>query len=86
MASIVDPRDVSKAPGVPQPAILNASNHKPGAGGTFDYTPALRDWQALPPGAVTEAIVWQIRTGNAHHTGAPIALRVKAGVSGSMPK
>src|SRR5207249_4197602 len=78
--SIVDARDLVRVPDLPAPAILNASNGKPGAGATFDYTPALRDWTALPPGTVTEAVVWQMRTGNAHHTAAPITLRVRAGI------
>ena len=40
--------------------ILNADNDATGAGARFDYTPALRDLQALEPGAVTGARVWRI--------------------------
>jgi hypothetical protein len=79
VASFGSAGDAVKFPDLPVAAILNAQNRKSGAGATFDYTPALRDWNALPPGAMSEAIIWQVRAGTAHHTGVPITIRVKAG-------
>jgi hypothetical protein len=41
--------------------LLNASNGKTGDGASFDYTTALGDLPVLPPGAVTNPVVWRIR-------------------------
>ena len=43
------------------PKLLNASNQKEGDGAVFDYTPALRDLEALEPGAISGAIVWRMK-------------------------
>lgn len=43
------------------PQILNAANGKTGDGAIFDYANALRDLPHLPPGAVTEAIIWRVK-------------------------
>lgn len=50
------------------PTILNAPNGKPGAGAVFDYSDALGDLCALPPGASTRAVTWRFRV----KEGAPI--------------
>ena len=42
--------------------ILNAENGKSGIGALFDYSSALRDLAFLPPGAITEGVVWRFRT------------------------
>jgi len=42
-------------------AILNTTNHKPGAGAVFDYSQALGTLDTLEPGARSEAIVWRVR-------------------------
>jgi hypothetical protein len=43
------------------PTILNAPNGKPGAGAVFDYSEALGDLCAVPPGASTRAVTWRFR-------------------------
>ncbi|HZQ93263.1 MAG TPA: sialidase family protein [Terriglobales bacterium] len=45
----------------PDGSILNAPNGKTGAGAAFAYAAALRDWEALPAGGVSESIVWRIK-------------------------
>jgi hypothetical protein len=40
---------------------VNASNGKTGDGATFDYTPALGDFDALEPGAQTAPVVWRMK-------------------------
>jgi hypothetical protein len=41
--------------------ILNASNHKPGAGANFDYSHALGTLGVLEPGGRSESVVWRVR-------------------------
>jgi hypothetical protein len=54
--------DASASGSKDEPAsFLNASNGKAGDGASFDYTTALGDLPMLPPGAVTNAVVWRIR-------------------------
>jgi len=43
------------------PEILNASNGQKGVGAVFDYAAALRDFEALDPGEITEAVEWQLK-------------------------
>jgi hypothetical protein len=43
------------------PKLLNASNQKEGDGAVFDYMPALRDLEALEPGAISGAIIWRMK-------------------------
>ena len=43
------------------PTILNAANHKEGAGATFDYSPALGTEQVLEPGAFSGQVVWHLK-------------------------
>jgi hypothetical protein len=40
-----------------RPIILNAPNGKPGAGAVFDFSDALGDFDALPPGARTSPVI-----------------------------
>src|SRR5262249_16943426 len=42
--------------------LLNAANGKSDSTTTMDYSRALGDFGALPPGAVSEAIVWRFAT------------------------
>jgi hypothetical protein len=46
------------------PEILNSSNGLRGAGAVFDYAASLRDFEALDPGAVTEAVAWKFKFAN----------------------
>jgi len=46
------------------PEILNSSNGRKGAGAVFDYAASLRDFEALDPGGVTEAVVWKLKFPN----------------------
>jgi hypothetical protein len=62
--------------------VLNATNGARGGGATIDYAKALRDLDALMPGAVTEAIVWRVKPASMRHTD----LMIQVEVSGSMPK
>ena len=45
----------------PEGAIGNAENGKTGVGATFDYSRALGDFESLPPGAISEGVVWRFR-------------------------
>jgi hypothetical protein len=54
----LDTEDADKANA---PQILNATNGSRGAGATFDYSRALGDFEALPPGGVTSAVVWRLK-------------------------
>jgi hypothetical protein len=45
----------------PEVVILNATNRKAGIGATVDYGRALGDFLSLPPGAITEGIVWRLK-------------------------
>ncbi|HLA11364.1 MAG TPA: sialidase family protein [Pyrinomonadaceae bacterium] len=42
--------------------ILNSTNGKTGLGAIYDYTPALGDFEFLPPGGISEGLVWQFST------------------------
>lgn len=42
-------------------ALLNASNGLGGIGAVFDYGRTLRDLEFLPPGGISEAIVWRFK-------------------------
>src|SRR5262245_47662986 len=44
--------------------LLNSSNGLTGKGARIDYTSALRDLPAFPPGAVSEAITWRVKVSN----------------------
>ncbi|MEW5901160.1 MAG: sialidase family protein, partial [Acidobacteriota bacterium] len=46
------------------PEILNSSNGEKGPGAIFDYAAALRDFEALDPGAATEAVEWKLKFSN----------------------
>jgi hypothetical protein len=46
------------------PEILNSANGLRGAGAVFDYAAALRDFEMLDPGAVTEAVAWKLKFAN----------------------
>jgi hypothetical protein len=63
--------------------ILNSSNGKGGVGATMDYSGALRDLLVLPPGGVTEALVWRVKPGRKRATtvslDAAVRGRVKRG-------
>ena len=61
--------------------VLNAANGNRSAGATFDYTPALRDFDALAPGAVTEAIVWRVKPASMRHTDLMIQVEVTGAVT-----
>jgi hypothetical protein len=41
------------------PTIENAANNKTGAGALFDYSKTLGDLCDLPPGGITEAVIWR---------------------------
>jgi hypothetical protein len=56
--------------------ILNAPNGKSGEGAVFDYTAAMRDFEELAPGAVTEAIPWKFRIAGPMQTGLHLDLDV----------
>jgi hypothetical protein len=43
------------------PQILNATNGLNGVGAVFDYSSALRDFNALEPGALTEPVIWKFK-------------------------
>jgi hypothetical protein len=60
----------------PSAEILNAGNSKPGAGATFDYSHALGSFGVLPPGGVTEAVLWRFRISDITNL-APMTLNVK---------
>jgi hypothetical protein len=60
--------------------LLNAANGKTGKGATMDYGRALRDMVGLPPGAVTEAVVWRFKPGNKRDTGVSFSAEVTSGV------
>jgi hypothetical protein len=60
--------------------VLNAGNGNRSAGATFDYTPALRDLDALAPGAVTEAIIWRVKPASMRHTDLMIHVEVRGAV------
>lgn len=44
------------------PQILNASNGKTDVGAVFDYSSALRDFESLEPGALSEAVEWKLKS------------------------
>lgn len=46
---------------LPPPQVLNADNGEHSSGATFDYSKALGTYGLLPPGGVSEPIVWRIR-------------------------
>ena len=56
--------------------ILNAPNGKKGEGAVFDYTAAMRDFEELKPGAVTEAIPWKFRIAGPMQTALHLDLEV----------
>jgi len=43
------------------PEIINAANDLKGPGAVFDYSGALRDFESLEPGAITEAVGWKLK-------------------------
>lgn len=43
------------------PQILNATNGRKGVGAVFDYSSALRDFDSLEPGALTEPVTWKFK-------------------------
>jgi hypothetical protein len=51
---------------LPENAIQNATNGKPGVGAVFDFTPALRDVGYLDPDGVTEAVDVRLLIGDRH--------------------
>jgi hypothetical protein len=60
----------------PGATILNAGNGESGAGATFDYSNRLGSYHALPPGGVSEPILWRFRVSDVENL-APIALHVR---------
>ena len=68
----------------PKAQILNAANGKRGSGATFDYSRALGSYGALPPGAVTNAVVWRFHLSDITDL-APIAIQARITAEGSMP-
>jgi hypothetical protein len=56
--------------------VLNASNGARSAGAVVDYSPALRDFGALAPGAVSAAVVWRIKPASMRHTDLMISVEV----------
>jgi len=61
--------------------ILNAGNGKEGVGAVFDYSSALGDWQALRPGAFTEAVEWRFKYSGLGST-PTIGIEVKGSLAG----
>jgi hypothetical protein len=60
----------------PAASILNAGNSESGAGAAFDYSHTLGSYDALPPGGVSEPIVWRFRVSDVEDL-APISLHVR---------
>ncbi|MGH7736388.1 MAG: sialidase family protein [Candidatus Tyrphobacter sp.] len=60
----------------PGTRILNATNGNPGPGARFDYSDALGSYGALPPGGVSEPVVWRFRVSDVDDL-APISLHVR---------
>lgn len=46
------------------PSVLNASNGKSGAGAIMDYSKSLGDFAVLPPGGLSDAVVWRLKVGD----------------------
>jgi hypothetical protein len=67
------------------PEVLNATNHKPGAGAEMDYTAALGGAGALTPDGVTDAVVWRLKISDPEKV-PDMHLSVKAAVGGAAPK
>jgi len=61
--------------------ILNATNGKSGVGAMFDYTFALRDFDSLEPGALTEAMPWRLKFDKLKAATFPIEVEVTGSVS-----
>jgi hypothetical protein len=60
----------------PQAEILNASNGESGSGAVFDYGNTLGSFGALPPGGVSEPVIWRFRLSDITNL-APITLHVQ---------
>ena len=60
----------------PALSILNATSGGSNYGATFDYSNALGSYGGLPPGAVTEPVVWRFRVSDVDNL-APISLSVR---------
>ncbi|MEO8430652.1 MAG: exo-alpha-sialidase [Acidobacteriota bacterium] len=58
---LVHPYRVKSKDETSVPEILNSSNGKTGLGAVFDYSKTLGDLDALPPDAVTNALVWRLK-------------------------
>jgi hypothetical protein len=48
--------------------VMNATNGARGAGAIMNYAGALRDLDALAPGALTEAITWRVKMATLRHS------------------
>jgi hypothetical protein len=64
----------------PNVVILNATNGKPGIGAAMDYSRALGDFLSLPPGAISEGIVWRLKKPKVAERAVTFRLRVTAQV------
>lgn len=60
----------------PAVTILNAPNGKTADGAAFDYSNALGTYGALPPGSVTEPVVWRFRVSDIENL-SPISLHLR---------
>jgi hypothetical protein len=63
-----------------QPQIVNASNGKTGVGAVFDYSDAVRGSDALEPDAVTDAVLWRLKTSSPSATDFHLGLEVTGSV------
>jgi BNR repeat-like domain len=79
--SLTDPAYAFLNNSVSVKRILNSTNGKPGVGAVFDYTSALRDFNSLEPGALTEAMPWRLKFDNLKAATFPIEVEVIGFVS-----